>query len=94
MDSWALGVTLFKLLMGRSTPFEGKDTKELITRIEEGQYKLTLQEPITIECSLFLVQCLQHDEADRISVKEMKEHPFVSDCMQGSFLTDMDIGSF
>ena len=63
-------------------------------KIKDGNYKLTLQEPITVECSLFLIQCLQHDEVDRISIDEIQKHPFVSADMQERNLTKIKIGEF
>ena len=45
---------LYEMLMG-VTPFHSYEMKDLIAKINDGRYKLTLQEPITIECSLFLI---------------------------------------
>lgn len=67
VDIWALGIATYELLMGR-TPFHSVDMKELIARINRGNYKLYLKEPVSIECALFLTQCLQADENNRISV--------------------------
>ena len=83
---------LYEMLMG-VTPFHSYEMKDLIAKINDGRYKLTLKEPITIECSLFLIQCLQSNEADRIPMEELQDHPFISAAMQGA-LTKMEIDSF
>jgi hypothetical protein len=43
----------FEILMGR-TPFHSQEMSELIAKINKGDYKLELNEPITVECALFL----------------------------------------
>lgn len=57
VDTWAIGVMLYELLMG-VTPFHAYEMKDLISKINEGKYQLKLEEQITIECALFLSQCL------------------------------------
>lgn len=70
MDTWALGVMLYEMMIGK-TPFHAYEMKDLISKINDGRYKVSLEEPITIECCLFLVQCLQMDENNRIPVEEL-----------------------
>jgi hypothetical protein len=41
------------LLMGR-TPFHSYELKDLIAKINRGDYTVALNEPISIECALFL----------------------------------------
>jgi len=52
--------------------------KDLINKINEGKYQLKLEEPITIECALFLSQCLQTNESDRLNMDMLVEHPFIN----------------
>lgn len=58
---------VYEMLMGR-TPFHSYEMKDLISKINKGDYTVVLKEPITVECSLFLTQCLQANEADRLNV--------------------------
>lgn len=53
--------------------------KDLINKINEGKYQLKLEEPVTIETALFLSQCLQTNESDRLSMEQITEHPFINE---------------
>jgi hypothetical protein len=55
------------MLMGR-TPFHSYEMKDLISKINKGDYIIVLKEPVTIECALFLTQALQADESMRMNV--------------------------
>lgn len=80
VDTWALGVILFELLVG-ITPFHCYDMKELVRKINDGRYKLNIEggETIKIETCLFLLECLQTQEQNRIMAKDLVDHPFISD---------------
>lgn len=39
--------------MGK-TPFHSFEMKDLIAKINKGDYTVSLKEPLTIECALFL----------------------------------------
>lgn len=67
---------LYELLMG-VTPFHSFEMKELMAKINDGRYSVVLAEPLTIECALFLTQCLQSSEKDRIGMEELAKHPFI-----------------
>jgi hypothetical protein len=51
------------------TPFHSQHMKELIQKINTGDFSLELNEPVAIECALFLTQCLQANEEDRLNVQ-------------------------
>ena len=57
---------LYELLIGK-TPFHSYEMKDLLSKINEGKYYLSLKEPITTECALFLTETMQFEEKDRIS---------------------------
>ena len=59
VDTWALGVILFELLVG-VTPFHCYDMKELVRKINDGRYKMALEngESVKIETCLFLLDSL------------------------------------
>jgi len=57
VDTWALGVMLYEMLVG-VTPFHSFEMKDLVAKINDGRYKLNLNEPPTIETCLFMVNCL------------------------------------
>lgn len=90
VDTWALGVILYEMLVG-VTPFHSYEMKDLIAKINDGRYKLSLNEPIAVETCLFLVQCLQMNENDRVPVEELGEHPFIDKELLSNALTPIDI---
>jgi serine/threonine protein kinase len=57
VDIWAIGIMCYELLMGR-TPFHSYEMKDLIYKINKGDYTVTLNEPVSVECALFLSSCL------------------------------------
>lgn len=57
VDIWALGIMCYELLCGK-TPFHSYEMKELVNKINKGDYTLALDEPILVETALFLSQCL------------------------------------
>ena len=93
VDTWALGVMLYEMLVG-VTPFHSYEMKDLIAKINDGRYKVSLNEPITVETCLFLVQCLQMNENDRIPVEELSEHPFIAEALSSVPLAELDIEAF
>jgi serine/threonine-protein kinase ULK/ATG1 len=92
VDTWALGVMLYEMLVGL-TPFHSFEMKDLISKINDGRYKVSCcaGEPLHVETCLFLVQCLQMAEKDRIPIEEMGDHPFIAEDLMTSDLNPLDI---
>jgi serine/threonine protein kinase len=67
----------YELLIGK-TPFHSFEMAELLRKINEGKYTVNLDEPLSIECALFLTQCLQANESDRINMSDLMDHPFIT----------------
>lgn len=78
------------------TPFHSYEMKDLLAKINEGKYMVATKDPLSIECALFLTQCLQANEFDRISGEELLEHPFIrkGDNEGHVSLTMLDMRSF
>lgn len=67
----------YELLMGQ-TPFHSYDMTELLQKINDGIYTVKTPECLSIECALFLTQCLQATEANRINAHDLMDHPFLT----------------
>ena len=89
VDVWALGIMTYEMLMGR-TPFHSYEMRDLIAKINKGDYSVILRQPITVECALFLTQCLQANEPDRLDVQMLLDHPFLTGSCKADSLTDLD----
>ena len=76
VDTWAIGVMLYELLMGK-TPFHSYEMKDLLSKINDGKYEMELTEPIAVECALFLAETLQFEEKERLADDKICKHPFV-----------------
>lgn len=93
VDIWALGVLCYELLMGL-TPFHAQSMDALLTKVNDGRYQVATETPLTIECALFLTQCLQACEESRICGEELFEHPFVVQAAEDCLLTKFDYSSY
>ena len=95
VDTWAMGCILYELLMGQ-TPFHSFEMKELVRKINDGRYKLTIEggERVKIETCLFLLECLQILEVNRIECRDLVDTPFISDEMDDFEFHDVDKALF
>lgn len=90
MDTWACGVILYELLVG-VTPFHCFEMRELVRKINDGRYKLAVEgEYIKLETCLFLLECLQTMEENRIEIGQLIDHPLISAEMENFPLHDLD----
>ena len=78
------------------TPFHCYDMKELVRKINDGRYKLAVEGDahIKIETCLFLLDCLQTLEENRILAADLIDHPYISDEMIQFELHDLDKDDF
>ena len=77
-DIWSIGVILFELL-NTQTPFHAKNRPEFENKVKVSSYNLrdSCKEILTLECILFLTQCLQHNELERKTHEDLMNHPFI-----------------
>lgn len=84
----------FEVLVGL-TPFHCYNMQELVRKINDGRYKIACQEePVMIETCLFLLECLQTNEAHRIKMNHLVDAPFISDEYQDKELHPVDVELF
>lgn len=72
-DIWALGVILYFFVTGLA-PFTGTSISELYNNIKKVRYDIC--EDFSLELVDLLDRILRKDPHDRISLEEMKEHPW------------------
>ena len=74
VDIWSLGIIFYKLLIGKN-PFDANSMKELVQKLEKGDYYV----PITLskEALSFLNNMLQFEPKDRLNIDILYNHEFL-----------------
>ena len=86
VDIWSLGTLCYEMLIGKAT-FEANNMKELVRKIETGEY--TLPTTLSKEVVSFLNAMLQYDPKLRLSAEELSRHYFLTKNFQD--FTKIDI---
>ena len=76
-DIWALGCIIIEMLTGNK-PWENLNFNEFICKMNEND-SFVLPKFISVDCKLFLSECLNKNENLRVNAKELLNHPFISD---------------
>ena len=74
LDIWSLGIIFYELLIGKN-PFDANSMKELVQKLEKGDYYV----PITLskEALSFLNNMLQFEPKDRLNIDILYNHEFL-----------------
>ena len=74
-DIWSLGTLCYQMLTGNYT-FNAYNMKELVSKIEEGTYKVPTN--LSKEAISFLSAMLKYDPNKRLSADNLYHHPFLN----------------
>ncbi|XP_050667182.1 serine/threonine-protein kinase PLK4 [Leptidea sinapis] len=74
-DVWGLGCMLYTLLVG-SPPFHTQHVKTTLNRVINADYKIPLE--LSIQAQDLLQRLLCKDPSQRITLKSILEHPFLT----------------
>nr|AIH00106.1 sucrose nonfermenting 1-related protein kinase 2.3 [Fragaria x ananassa] len=95
-DVWSCGVTLYVMLMG-SYPFEDpdepKDFRKTIQRILNVQYAIPDSVPLSCECLELISRIFVSDPTARITIPEIKNHPWFLKNLPADLMDEMTMGN-
>ena len=76
-DIWSLGTICYEMLTGEAL-FKVRDIKELMKKVEKGNYTIPLNMNLSKETVSFLNSMLQYNGDDRLSADELAQHDFLT----------------
>ena len=74
VDIWSSGIVLYAMVCGY-LPFEEQDEKLLVQKITEGKFDIPRH--LGADCRNLILQILEVDPRNRISLENIKRHPFL-----------------
>ena len=74
-DIWSLGTICYEILTGEAM-FKVKSMKELMTKVEKGNYTIPINSNFSKEAVAFLNSMLQYDPDSRLSAEELAQQDF------------------
>ena len=73
VDVWALGITLYKMLMGHF-PFKAVSHKALYSKISKGNFKFTSD--ISINAQILITKMLYINPINRLDIEGVLKEPW------------------
>ena len=88
-DIWSLGTVCYELLTGEAM-FKVKDIKDLMKKVENGNYTIPININLSKEAVSFLNAMLQYDFDKRLSADELANHDFLVKNVKDFSKVDLD----